>query len=231
MKKTLIRIACALIPSRKLRHAVRDFYIPQKKGNGTPLPPLEKKAPPPNVIPDHLLPQYSLDGKAEIFYSYINESAPKPIHITAEDYQTAISSMQSGTFSYYGNSFSFLRDAAENFTLKNKTVVVFGLVACNCDGFALWQGATKVTIVDYNKPICNNPKVTVLTHEEARGIKADIAISFSSFEHDGLGRYGDPLNPDGDLEAMKYMNACLKEDGIAFFSVPIGRDCTVWNLH
>jgi len=26
----------------------------------------------------------------------------------------------------------------------------------------------------------------------------DMVFSFSSIEHDGLGRYGDPLNPNGD---------------------------------
>jgi hypothetical protein len=31
--------------------------------------------------------------------------------------------------------------------------------------------------------------------------KVDFAWSFSSFEHDGLGRYGDPLNPFAELTA------------------------------
>ena len=32
--------------------------------------------------------------------------------------------------------------------------------------------------------------------------KFDIMVSFSSLEHSGLGRYGDELNPWGDLIAM-----------------------------
>lgn len=31
------------------------------------------------------------------------------------------------------------------------------------------------------------------------------AISISSFEHNGLGFYGDPIDPDGDLKAMARM--------------------------
>ena len=31
----------------------------------------------------------------------------------------------------------------------------------------------------------------------------DVALSISSFDHDGLGRYGDPLEPDNDLRAMR----------------------------
>ena len=30
----------------------------------------------------------------------------------------------------------------------------------------------------------------------------DVIISYSSLEHSGLGRYGDYLNPNGDLETM-----------------------------
>jgi Caenorhabditis protein of unknown function, DUF268 len=33
----------------------------------------------------------------------------------------------------------------------------------------------------------------------------DAGFSISSFEHDGLGMYGDPLDPDGDLKAMRKM--------------------------
>ncbi len=32
--------------------------------------------------------------------------------------------------------------------------------------------------------------------------KFDIMVSFSSLEHSGLGRYGDELNPWGDLITM-----------------------------
>ena len=54
---------------------------------------------------------------------------------------------------------------------------------------------------------------------------------FCSFDHDGLGRYGDPLNPDGDLIAMETVSKVLKDDGLFFLTVPIGRDVIVWNLH
>ena len=43
-----------------------------------------------------------------------------------------------------------------------------------------------------------------------------------SFDHDGLGRYGDPLNPDGDLEAMRTVYRLIKPEGILFLTVPIG---------
>ena len=63
-------------------------------------------------------------------------------------------------------------------------------------------------------------------------VKFDVAISISSFEHDGLGRYGDPINPEGDFEAMKNVREnILVPGGLLFLSVPIGTDKCVWNAH
>jgi hypothetical protein len=38
-----------------------------------------------------------------------------------------------------------------------------------------------------------------------------------------LGRYGDPIRPDGDLDMMKKMKCIVKDDGILYLSVPIAR--------
>ena len=37
----------------------------------------------------------------------------------------------------------------------------------------------------------------------------DSVVSFSSIEHSGLGRYGDPLDPDGDLKTMQVIHKNL----------------------
>jgi hypothetical protein len=46
---------------------------------------------------------------------------------------------------------------------------------------------------------------------------------------EGLGRYGDPLDPDGDLKTMENMKKYLKPGGKMFLSVPIGIDILWWN--
>jgi SAM-dependent methyltransferase len=58
----------------------------------------------------------------------------------------------------------------------------------------------------------------------------DVAWSISSFEHDGLGMYGDPLDPDGDLKAMQKMKRIVKPGGLMFFAVPVGKDKILYNL-
>ncbi|MCX5706438.1 MAG: DUF268 domain-containing protein [Candidatus Omnitrophica bacterium] len=76
-------------------------------------------------------------------------------------------------------------------------------------------------------------RLTVLTVDEYRKkpFVFDAAFSISSFEHNGLGRYGDRLNPEGDLESMQYTKKMIKPKGILYLSVPIGRDYLVWNAH
>jgi ubiquinone/menaquinone biosynthesis C-methylase UbiE len=52
-----------------------------------------------------------------------------------------------------------------------------------------------------------------------------------TIEHIGLGRYGDPVDPEGDLKAMKELQRVTKKGGSLLFVVPIGRPRIVWNAH
>ena len=51
-------------------------------------------------------------------------------------------------------------------------------------------------------------------------------------EHIGLGRYGDPLDYDGDLKAMKELARVLARGGNLLFVTPIGKqDVLLFNAH
>ncbi len=50
-------------------------------------------------------------------------------------------------------------------------------------------------------------------------------------EHIGLGRYGDPLDPDGSIKAAKELSRILKPNGYLYISVPIGRERICFNAH
>ena len=50
-------------------------------------------------------------------------------------------------------------------------------------------------------------------------------------EHIGLGRYGDPLNTDGDLEAISELKRVLAKDGSLLFVVPVGEPKIEFNAH
>ncbi|HTB32098.1 MAG TPA: DUF268 domain-containing protein [Bacteroidia bacterium] len=50
-------------------------------------------------------------------------------------------------------------------------------------------------------------------------------------EHIGLGRYGDPLDADGDLKAIKELKRVVKPGGSMLFVVPVGQPKIMFNAH
>jgi SAM-dependent methyltransferase len=52
-----------------------------------------------------------------------------------------------------------------------------------------------------------------------------------TIEHVGLGRYGDPIDPTGDLKAMAELNRVLAPGGNLLFVVPIGQAKLMFNAH
>lgn len=48
----------------------------------------------------------------------------------------------------------------------------------------------------------------------------DLLVSFSGIEHSGLGRYGDPVNPDADIEAMAQIHRALAPGGYLLLAIP-----------
>ncbi len=50
-------------------------------------------------------------------------------------------------------------------------------------------------------------------------------------EHVGLGRYGDTLDPDGDIKAARELSHVLKKGGSLLFVVPVGKQRVAFNAH
>ena len=59
----------------------------------------------------------------------------------------------------------------------------------------------------------------------------DSLSSLHAIEHFGLGRYGDPIDVDGHLKAIKNLHLMLKPRGKFYFSVPIGEQRIEFNAH
>ena len=124
-------------------------------------------------------------------------------------------------------------------SIINSNVVVFGSTEPYIETAVLGLGATQVTTVEYNNLTYIHPQITTISKYNFTSLyqcnsiyknSFDIALSISSFDHDGLGRYGDPLNPDGDLHAMMKTMNLVKPGGILFLTIPIGTDLVVFNL-
>jgi len=50
-------------------------------------------------------------------------------------------------------------------------------------------------------------------------------------EHIGLGRYGDPLDPEGTLKATRELIRVLARGGDLYFSLPVGKPRLCFNAH
>ena len=50
-------------------------------------------------------------------------------------------------------------------------------------------------------------------------------------EHIGLGRYGDPIDPEGSIEAARELSRVLGQGGYLYISVPVGRERIEFNAH
>ena len=99
-------------------------------------------------------------------------------------------------------------------------------------------GAMRVTTLEYAPFHIQEGRFTVTSVQDfwrsengTSAVQFDCAVSFSSIQHDGLGRYGDPLDPDGDLKAMQEAWSILRPGGYFFFAVPIGNDCVMFDSH
>ncbi len=54
---------------------------------------------------------------------------------------------------------------------------------------------------------------------------------FHTIEHLGLGRYGDPIDANGHIKGLNNIYKALRNDGIFYFSVPIGQRRIEYNAH
>ena len=130
------------------------------------------------------------------------------------------------------STFSVCRAILDSCSVKGKTVAVMGSILPWYESIVLANGG-QPTAIDYNQTFYDHPEIKQTTISEywKNPEKFDCAFSISSFEHDGLGRYGDPINPNGDIRAMKEMKSIIKKDGLLYLAVPTGIDKIVWNAH
>lgn len=122
-------------------------------------------------------------------------------------------------------------EAIGKYPISGLSVVNMGSLTPWYESNCLYYGGSSTTI-DYNKIITLTNRIKTMTVAEWDRDQPtfDVAWSISSFEHDGLGMYGDPLDPDGDLKAMQKMKRIVKPGGLMFFAVPVGKDKILYNL-
>jgi len=117
-------------------------------------------------------------------------------------------------------------------------VLVIGSERPWVEACVLHAGARAVTTLEFGKVHSAHPRVRTMLPSEARAAFAngsmprfDAVVSFSSIEHTGLGRYGDALNPWGDLQTVARAWCATRPGGELLLGAPTGADALMWNAH
>lgn len=197
--------------------------------------------PPPLRPPAHLLSRFTLNNSIVYNIDYRDESLPSAyISYSRQSIDEFIVEASAIACKYYGWTDAYIHDALVFIGgLKGKRVAVVGSLVPWYESVALAAGAQSVTSIEYNVLDYDHPRISTVTNAEwygkggghSRGEKFDVIFSISTFEHDGLGRYGDAINPDADIEACERMKQLAVSDGIMLLAVPTGLDQLHWNIH
>ena len=188
-------------------------------------------------IPNDLLDKFTMEGRVQLLYLYCNNVRTRPIVHQRWQIQAALGKIASGEVGLYREVDRWLYEALKRHPIRGRKVAIMG---SDDQGFGPWYECICLhyggnpTTIDYHKIRFDDARIkfmSVTDHGKTLGEQFDAAISISAFEHDGLGRYGDPIDPDGDLKALRKMKSTLKKGGLLFLSVPMGVDKIVFNAH
>ncbi|CAH1781070.1 unnamed protein product [Owenia fusiformis] len=190
----------------------------------------ETPTPPPKKIPVEMFDEFTQNGELPINkYWYFDETnIGKQKNFSTDHINELIDKDKKGIiFGTYGVPEPKNAIAAYVEDIRNKRGVVIGSQSPWLEALALSAGAEHITTLEYNNNMFLHPKITKIhPYDMARKYRDgsfqafDFALSFSSIEHSGLGRYGDPLNPYGDLEAVAQVWCMLKPGGLFQLGVP-----------
>ena len=198
------------------------------------------------LIPNDMIEKYTMNGQIPILKYYIEEAVmdeqrynrslwtPDVVNKFLHLYNIDTIRVGQHEHEMYPGIAKIFMNAFLNHFSKKSNVAVIGSIDPWIESMCLNFGCSSVTTVEYNVPKCSDSRIKVLKYEEFAkkdSPEYDIIVTYSSVEHSGLGRYGDPLNPDGDYETMQTIKRSLKKDGLLFWGAPVGSDALVWNAH
>jgi len=206
--------------------------------------------------PEELSPYYSMGGTVTfdpVFKQYDNiylggkQTAPGSAVWTVEvinEYIEDCKNPDKDPYEGYGADTTEMLETIRKHTdisEGGKRVLVLGSERPWVEAVALYLGAEHVTTLEYGIIDNRHPQITTMTPDEFRQSYKDgklepfdIVISFSSIEHSGLGRYGDALNPWGDILAIARARCVTKKGGYLALAVPTHKnynDFLYFNAH
>jgi hypothetical protein len=117
-------------------------------------------------------------------------------------------------------------------SIAKKSLAVIGTVRPWVEAIGILVGASPIVTLEYTRAKYDYPNMEwhhvndYLDNAIENKVleEFDTVASFSSLEHAGLGRYGDPINPNGDIEAVRQIHCMLKPGGLFFLGLPTSND-------
>ncbi|CAF1200114.1 unnamed protein product [Adineta ricciae] len=196
-------------------------------------------------IPENLLSNFTLNNSVPIEYGYIDFRQYDTWLVEWTEKEIAKYRMELRQRADYGSYKSkdlFLAfDKYASIAVVNKSCAVIGTEYPWIEAALLEYNASMVTTIEYATIFSNVTRLKTITprafaQKQQSGTRSreffDSVWSYSSLEHDGLGRYRDPLNPYGDLQTMTKIACILRPGGFLFLGIPLNRkDRLQFNLH
>jgi hypothetical protein len=198
--------------------------------------------PPPQMPPADLIKRFTQDGAMPIIKQwYINEAYADSNSIQKEtqgkvtvsefnEWLTKVKNNQK--LVYYNVELQITMKKYLN-EIKDKSLVVLGTQQPWVEAIGYYLNASQITTLDYTRKIYEldrlewlhvNDYLDDLISNKKEVEQFDNSASFSSIEHSGLGRYGDPLSPEGDIDAVQQVHCLLKPNGLFFLGLPTSND-------
>ena len=184
----------------------------------------------PKQIPQVLLSEFTMDGRVKIKPSYYNERfIGSKRSWTTEEVAKLMKQAEQGKLKGYSYvDTNSIIDLLRRYKVVNGArVLVIGSLTPWLEACILLCGAREVVTLEYSEIKSEHPQLKTFTPNAFRkaylrgqlGI-FDAVVTFSSVEHSGLGRFGDALNPWGDIIAIARGWCVTKPGGFLLIGVP-----------
>jgi len=202
--------------------------------------------PPPRRPPPNVTGEFSMDGRCPITgFRYYDESRGNTKtarrRFNAKSFRLLLAHDNVTNINRYRDR-NVLKPALTKYrhVIDGKRVAVIGTQVPWAEAILLNLGAGSITTIEYANLVIEHERVTTVTpyrlaeeFASSEAVPFDTVFTFSSLEHSGLGRYGDPLTPYGDLEASAQVWCMVKPEGHFILAVPVSDDrqrCSImWN--
>lgn len=197
----------------------------------------------PRAPPLEMLDEFTMGGRILVYDMFFDErvsTTSSPVIFDLDTVKKMIAPRlgQAPVESYPGVIRTLQQILKNNVSCFGKDVAVIGTLIPWIETVLLQHGCKSIVTVDYNvlnilPEVSDKFKWTSVHYTSfcSSPQQFDLICTFSSIEHDGLGRYGDPIRPSADFEAMSVIRNKLKTKGLVLWGAPVGTDALVWNAH